>query len=332
MRKLLALGVMVSLLFSGCRKDQVDRSRFDAAVRVAQDVKGDSLMPWVARLSEVHLQDTPIDNAGLPPENLFPSGHLTRDSAVGFISQAFLSMGYHPDTAVLGTGTDLTYNVFAEWPGTTHPEEVVLVASHLDAFYGGADDNGSAVAAMLEAARAVRAHSFARTIRFIAFDLEEFGSIGSTRYLEAGLGRDVRSAIVMDVIGYSSHEPGSQKNVMGVKLPDVGDYLMVIGNSNSEVYARQITDLSNSSGLKKSVGIIAPGDGTSFLSTVFMRSDHGLMWVKGIPAVFFTDGANFRNPNYHLESDLPGTLDPDFLAGNTRLLAAAIGLLAEVKE
>jgi hypothetical protein len=319
------------LLFFACNKDQHYRSGFENALLVAGQVNEDNIMPWVEQLSEVHLNDTPIDNSEFPPGELFPSGHLTRDAAVGFLSEAFRSIGYMPDTAVLGEGTYITYNVFAELPGISHPEEVILVGSHIDAFYGGADDNGSAVAAMLEAARTVRGFSFARTIRFISFDLEEFGSIGSTRYVEEGHADDVKTAIVLDVVGYRSYEPGSQQNVMGIRLPDVGDYLMVIGNKDSEEMTQQITDLANSYGLSKSLGVLAPGDGAFFLSQALMRSDHGLMWYKGIPAVFFTDGANFRNPHYHLQSDLPETLDEGFLAGNTKVLTAAIALLAEVQ-
>ncbi len=319
------------LLFISCDKDQPDRSGFENALVVADQVIDGNIMPWVVQFSEVHLNDVPIDNSECPPHELFPTDHLTRDAAVGLLAEAFRTMGYTPDTAVLGEGTYITYNVFAEWPGTTHPEEVILVGSHIDAFYGGADDNTSAVAAMLEAARTVRNFSFSRTIRFIAFDLEELGSIGSTRYVEAGLADDVKTAIVMDLIGYRSFEPGSQENVMGIRLPDVGDYLMVVGNKESQEITRQITDLGNLYGLTKSQGVLAPGDGAYFLSQALMRSDHGLMWYKGIPAVFFTDGANFRNPNYHLPSDLPETLDEEFLAGNTRLLTAAIALLAEVQ-
>jgi len=319
------------VMFTGCKKSEMDRSGFERAVTVAGGVTTDSIMPWVERLVAVRAGDSPVDNTGFSPGHLFPSDHLTRNASVGLVAHAFESMGYDADTVVLGEGPQAAYNVVAEWRGTTRPDEVVLVGSHLDAFYGGADDNGSAVAAMLEAARAVRKHHFARTIRFISFDLEEFGSIGSTRYVQAGYAGDVKAAIVMDLVGYASHEPGSQKDVMGIRMPDVGDFLLVLGNDDSEEITRQITAMGNSYGLSKLLGMTAPGDGGYFLSEAFMRSDHALLWYNGIPAVFLTDGANFRNPNYHLPSDLPATLDPSFLAGNTRALTAAIALLAEVQ-
>ena len=113
--------------------------------------------------------------------------------------------------------------------------------------------------------------------------------------------------------------------------PVPGDYLMVIGNKNSAEMAQMVVSMGNENGLSKSVGVIAPGDGTYFLSSAMMRSDHGLLWYNGIPALFLTDGANFRNPNYHQPTDLPETLDETFLIGNTRLVTAAVALFAEVQ-
>lgn len=39
-----------------------------------------------------------------------------------------------------------------------------------------------------------------------------------------------------------------------------------------------------------------------------------------------TDGAEFRNPHYHQPSDLPASLDPEFLRTSTASLA--VGLIA----
>jgi hypothetical protein len=303
----------------------------DDVIKVANSIEENKIFPWVEELSGIHLNDSPVDNTGFPAGELFPSDHLTRSAAVGFVANALKEMGYAADTLVLGNEPQVAYNVVAEQRGSLFPNEVVLIACHLDAFYGGADDNTTAVAAMLEIARAVKKFSFARTIRFVAFDLEEYGSIGSTRYIEAGYANDVVSAVVIDLIGYSSEKAGSQKSVFGVKVPDVGNYLLVIGNQNSAEVTQQIVNLSYTSAIAKTVGIVAPGNGNYFLSSVFTRSDHGLMWYKGIPAIFFTDGANTRNPNYHLPTDLPETINKDFLIANTKLIAATVAILAEVK-
>lgn len=331
MKGAFTIAISSILLAASCTPNGPGSTGFAEAAIVAEGVAGDNLLPWVRQLCDAHASDVPVPHDGFEPKDLFPAAHLTRDSAVGVVFSALSAMGYAPVTQSLGDGPLSARNVIAEWRGTDRSHEVVLVASHLDAFYAGADDNGSAVAAMLEVARLVRLHRFSRTIRFIAFDLEEFGSIGSARYISAGHASDVVSAIVMDMIGYASSRPGSQQDVAGIRLPDVGDYLIVAGNDASASLVQRITALSHSRGIAKVQGVLAPGDGTYFLSSVFMRSDHGLLWFRSIPAVFFTDGANFRNPHYHQPSDTPETLDAAFLEQNTRLLAAAVALMAEVQ-
>jgi len=314
-----------------CQKDIPLIENTEAVLKVANSIEEDEVFQWVEELSALHLNDIPVNNSGFPPDKLFPSDHLTRSTIVGFLVKTFQDMGYYADTVILGNEPQIAYNVVAEHKGILFPGEVVLVGCHLDAFYGAADDNSTAISAMLEIARAVKKYSFARTIRFVAFDLEEFGSIGSTRYIEAGYANDVVSAVVMDLLGYSSDQKGSQKSVFGVKVPDIGNYLLVIGNHRSAEITQKVVNLSNTSGVAKTYGIIAPGNGNYLLSEVFTRSDHGLMWYKGIPAIFFTDGANTRNPNYHLPTDLPESLNEDFLIANTKLIAASVALLAEVQ-
>ncbi|PKN73674.1 MAG: hypothetical protein CVU50_02875 [Candidatus Cloacimonetes bacterium HGW-Cloacimonetes-3] len=325
-----SLFLCVGLCLMSCAPTAPDTAGFEAAASVAGDIIATNLMPIVTELSALRATDTPVDNTGFEETDMFPSSHLTRDAAKTYIMNAFTAMGYAPYIVQLGQGALTTYNVVAELSGSTNPNEYILIGSHLDAFYAGADDNGSAVAAMLETARALKSHSFKRSIRFVAFDLEEFGSIGSTRYVEAGYANDVTAAIVMDMVGYASTEANSQDDVMGIKLPNTGDFIFIAGNNDSAEMVQKMTALNSRYGLTKSLGAIASGDGTSFLGSMFMRSDHGLLWYKGIPAVFLTDTANFRNKHYHQTTDVPSTLNPQFLYANTRALAAATALFAGV--
>lgn len=303
---------------------------FELAASTATEVNEAMVWNHLERVAGSHTSDVKLDNEGYESSDEFPSEYLSRDSATGIIIRSLTDMGYDADTVVLsGEDAHLAYNIVAEYPGTTKSDEVVLIGVHHDAFYTGADDNSSAVAGMLEMARVIRHHTFARTIRLVSFDLEDFGSIGSTRFVEAGYADDVVAAIVMDMIGYASDQPGSQKDVVGIRLPDIGDFLFVIGNEHSAEMTQQMVAMSNAHSIAKVLGIIAPGDGAYFLSSAFMRSDHALLWFNGIPAVFLTDGANFRNQYYHTPDDTPDKLDPVFLANNTRLLTAAVALFAE---
>lgn len=330
MKKNLLLYGMVAFLVS-CSKEvpEIENSRL--VLEFSQSVDTENVFPLVEKIYQLHLNDTPISNEGFTPGELFPSGHLTRDSAVGFVAREFSSMGYEVDTVACGARHPIAYNVVAEHKGKEDPNSVILVGCHLDAFYGGADDNISAVAAMLEIARAAKRYSFKKTIRFVAFDLEEYGALGSTRYIEGGYAQNVTGALVMDLIGYSSDEPGSQKSIMGMDFPDKGNFLFVAGNKNSMGLTQKIISFSHTNKIGNPFGVLTPNDGVYFLSSVFMRSDHALLWYKGLPAVFFSDGANFRNPNYHKPTDTPSTLNRDFLKANTKLVAASLAILAEIQ-
>jgi carboxypeptidase Q len=105
-------------------------------------------------------------------------------------------------------------NVVAEIRGREKPEEVVILAAHLDSweFGTGALDNGCNAALVIEAARAIHATGLLprRTIRFILFSGEEQGTVGSYGYVKAHRAEldKVRAVIVFDtgsgrVTGYS---------------------------------------------------------------------------------------------------------------------------------
>jgi hypothetical protein len=79
------------------------------------------------------------------------------------------------------------HNVVADIPGTEIPHEYVIVGAHIDSHDGatGATDNGTGVAAVLEAARILVASGAKpkRTIRFVLFGGEEIGLVGSHGYV-----------------------------------------------------------------------------------------------------------------------------------------------------
>ncbi|MFZ3266729.1 MAG: M20/M25/M40 family metallo-hydrolase [Terriglobales bacterium] len=78
-------------------------------------------------------------------------------------------------------------NVIADLPGSS-PDDVVLLGAHFDSWdpAQGADDNGSGVAAVLEAARILKSLAVKpkATIRFAFFSGEEQACLGSRAYVE----------------------------------------------------------------------------------------------------------------------------------------------------
>jgi hypothetical protein len=128
------------------------------------------------------------------------------------------------------------------------------------------------------------------------------------------------------MVGYASSASGSQQVPAGlpIKINDRGDFLGLLANSASlelmdsvvrhaATYTPQlpVTGLKVRLGLEKHFPVLA-------------RSDHAPFWAMEIPALMWTDTSEFRNPNYHLRTDTPDTLNYDFLRKVTQLLTASI--------
>jgi len=80
--------------------------------------------------------------------------------------------------------TKKTQNIIAELPGSTRPDEVIVVGGHYDSVPGvrGASDNAGGTAMTLELARVFKEKGSKRTLRFVAWGSEEMGLDGSNLY------------------------------------------------------------------------------------------------------------------------------------------------------
>src|SRR5881296_4539462 len=131
------------------------------------------------------------------------------------------------------------------------PFPPLIIAAHYDTVEGspGADDNASALAVMLEVARNLRRVPLTRSVRFIAFCLEEENLLGSLAYASSlqAAHEEICGAIVLECVGYARTEEGSQQKPptgrgaswrawggrvqkMPVAVPTVGDFLGLVGN------------------------------------------------------------------------------------------------------
>jgi hypothetical protein len=106
-------------------------------------------------------------------------------------------------------GDSSSYNVEMTIPGALHPEQVVVIGTHYDGMHvsqGSAFDDTSGCAILLGEAKALadywRAHQLypARTIRFVLFDAEEQGILGSYHYVNETANGDIASAHVVAMI------------------------------------------------------------------------------------------------------------------------------------
>lgn|SRR5215469_4273527 len=108
-------------------------------------------------------------------------------------------------------------NVIAEIPGSEKPNEVVIVAGHLDSWHPatGAQDNGTGASTVIEVARAVKSLNRPprRTMRFILFGGEEQGLLGSTAYVRHH--KDEMSSIDAVIISDTGAQRAKGWYVMG---------------------------------------------------------------------------------------------------------------------
>lgn len=193
----------------------------------------------------------------------------------------------------------------------------ILVGAHYDAVIGtpGADDNASGVAVLLELARYTASHRCNRPVWFVAFDMEEYGLLGSTalaRVLHASQ-QPIRLMLSLEMLGYCDRQPGSQhypSPVLNWLYPNTGDFISLIGNLPTVPDLMRLKYCIHRAGAACE-WLPVPGRG-NWLPDI-RRSDHAPFWDLGYPAAMVTDTAFLRNPHYHQQTDRIETLDLHFM-------------------
>ena len=224
-------------------------------------------------------------------------------------------------------------NVIVHIPGERHPERTFVVGAHFDSESGspGADDNGAAVAGILEMARVLAGQRLAASLDLVAFAAEEAGLVGSRQYAQEARDalREISGMLALEMIAYTCTQARCQFVVPTIPgclqidhpMPNVGTFIAGIGNDASRdllqafqtAAARYVPQLSVDTGQVAGLGSCLPDT---------RRSDHLSFWEEDYPALMITDTANYRNPNYHKPTDTLQTLDLTFAAQVTQAALA----------
>ena len=223
-------------------------------------------------------------------------------------------------------------NLITEIPGSGRSREIVVIGAHYDTVYDcpGADDNTSGVAALLELARLLKNAEPARTLRLVFFVNEEppwfqTADMGSWVYAKEAHRKkeNIVAAVSLETIGMYSDVERSQKYPAGFQslYPSRGNFIAFVGDLGSRALVRDAVASFRKSTPFPSEGSAVPGaiPGVGW-------SDHWSFWLEGYPAIMVTDTAPFRNPNYHLPTDKPDTLDYD------RMARVTLGLFHVVQD
>ncbi len=250
-------------------------------------------------------------------------------SCADFLETSFIQAGYtvrKQEFAAAGkTCSNLEVEIQGNGPASGPAREIVVVGAHYDTVNGspGANDNGSAVAALLALARMFShvptAHiRNARTLRFVAFANEEAPffmteEMGSLVYARACRDRGDRVAamISLETIGYYSDEAGSQHYPFPLRLfyPSIGNFIGFVGNTSSKKLVRRVTACFREQ-------TRFPSQGAAFPELIrgIAWSDQWSFWQQGYPALMVTDTAPFRYPHYHRSSDTADKIQYGHLA------------------
>lgn len=254
------------------------------------------------------------------------------EAAALWLEELLRKEGYEVERERYEVKGQPVWNLAAELPGTTDPDEVIVVGAHYDSAEGtpGADDNASGVAVALALARRLHATPLPRTVRFAFFTNEEppyfrtadMGSEVSAK-LARTRGDDVRAMLSLETLGYFSDAPGSQHYPwpFSTFYPSTGHFIGFVADPTSRELAHEAVRTFREHATIASEGATVP----SFIEGIDW-SDHGPYWRQGYRALMVTDTAPFRNPNYHEGSDHPRTLD------FTRLARVTVGLEAVVRR
>jgi hypothetical protein len=291
----------VSLAVSGCRTGRRPPPPAAQAACLGAVADRAALREHVDALAE-RLAPRDVDH----PENL--------DAAAVYVAERLRAAGLAPREQVFEAFGRTQRNVLAE-VGPDTPERIVIGA-HYDAAAGtpGADDNASGVAGLLELARLLAAEPPPIKVELAAYTLEEppafateaMGSAIHARSLaEAGV--KIRLMIAIEMIGYYSDAPGSQRyptSVEKARYPDTANFISVVGRSGQGGMVSVIAGAIAAASTVPVETLVAPRDAPGVA-----LSDHRNFWELDYPAVMVTNTAYYRNERYHTARDRPDTLD-----------------------
>lgn len=264
--------------------------------QMVASVSSDSVLSFVRRLQNFRNRVSNSDS---------------NQAAVNWIRDKFLAYGCD---SVFTHNFSPSYkpNVIGVKRGFTYPDNIYyVICGHLDAVSNcpGADDNASGTTAVLEAARVMQNMNFEYSIRYIGFNAEEQGLIGSAAYAQMArnAGDSILGVFNFDMIGYADINPENLEVIGKISNPNCSTFVNFIINSAStyvpelQTNRRMVTSLSG--------------------------SDHHSFWQRGYVGICGIEDYPLTNPYYHLPSDTIGA-GFNSLSFCTNVIKAGVASLA----
>ena len=198
-----------------------------------------------------------------------------------------------------------SYNVIADWKGSEHPEQFVIVSGHLDSWDlgTGAIDDGAGVVVSMQAIHLLRQLGIhpKRTVRFIAWMDEESGTAGAETYA-------------------AEHASDLQNHVAAIES-DLGAGHPIgfhfVGKPDLEEWMAPVTKVLD-----------AIGAGT-IRSSRHVGSDVQAINEKGVPGFSPNQDSRFYFNYHHTAADTFDKIDPRELSENAAVMTVLAYALAD---
>ncbi len=206
-----------------------------------------------------------------------------------FLTDEYQKLGFTTALHPFGSGV----NFVAEKKGTTHPEKILILSSHIDSVGNkGANDDGSGTIGLLTVAQILAQNNYGITIRVLGFDREEVGLKGSDAYVAALTNKtDIIGNINFEMMGHNSKKDGAfhvidcNSGIFGGNRPVENSQFL------SQSMKESITELNLN---------------LTVVKACTDRSDHASFWRHKIPAIVISE--NFfggdGDPCYHAKCDV----------------------------
>jgi hypothetical protein len=201
-----------------------------------------------------------------------------------------------------------SYNVIADWKGTEHPEDVVIVSGHLDSWDlgTGAIDDGAGVVVSMQVIHLLKELGIhpKRTVRFIAWMSEEEGSQGAAAYME-------------------EHKDDAAHHIGAIESDLGADHPSGIYYSGKQALGGWLRPLS---------GVLEPIGAETLDATPETGEDIAGLTARGVPSFAPIQDSRFYFNYHHTAADTFDKVDPKHLGENAAVMTVLAYALADSAE
>jgi len=203
----------------------------------------------------------------------------------------------------------VSYNVIGELVGSKYPEEIITLTAHHDTWFGGANDNASAVAIILEIAK-ILSENFKpkRTIKFISFGAEESGS---KNFFEWSVGS----------FEYVNKHSEEMKNIVAninLDPPAFGDTVLLRATPEMTTFVKESIKNLDLEMIFKVTKMTQTG------------TDHWSFVTCGVPSVDFDSHTPAYEKIYHTNYDTPANVSRYLLEYSSKVILSLTSRLDSV--